>query len=111
MVLKKAESDLRYVRSLIDYFNRNQLYQEIIGLIDSNIPELIIEVLKFLKAYLGMGEIFKEENGLVENICSNRLYAMEFSLKKIECLTMHPDESICNLSSEICEQYLNKDYE
>ena len=108
MVLEKAEPDLRYVRSLIEYFNRNQLYQEIIGLIDSNIPELIIEVLKFLKAYLRIGEIFKEENGLTENICSNRVYAREFSLKKIESLTMHPDESICNLSSEICENYLNE---
>ena len=110
-ILSKESSSIEEAKILFDYFNNNQLYQEIISLLDCNIPETIIIILKFLKSYLEMGEFFKEEKGLRENICSIRIWVKEFGLTRIENLTLHTEETIAELSTMICEHYLNDNLE
>ena len=75
--------------------------------IDSNIPEIVIGVLNFLKSYLEIGEIIKEEKFIKENICTIRIYVKEFCLNRIESLILYPDETISNMSAEIYEKYFS----
>lgn len=94
-----------------EFFNTNHLYQDIICLIDSMVVDILMEVLRFLKEFLRLGEYLQDYQGAEENICEIRVHVKEFCLTKIESLLLHSDENISALSTELYDEYFNETYE
>lgn len=74
------------------------------------VVEIIIEVIRFLKEFLRLGEYLQDYQGTEENICEIRVHVKEFCLTKIESLLLHSDEKVSNLSGELYDEYFDETY-